>query len=162
MRIAKRRRREGKTDYLKRKNLLKSGKPRVVIRKTNKYLIAQYIISKEAKDQVKIGLKSKDLLKYGWPKENLGGLKTISAAYLLGFLMGKGITKEKLDQPITDFGMIRIIHKNKLFAFLKGLIDAGLKINCEKEAFPSEERIKGEHLKNKINLEEIKSKINAE
>jgi large subunit ribosomal protein L18 len=162
MKIAKRRRREGKTDYLKRKNLLKSGKPRVVIRKTNRYLIAQYIVSKEAKDQVKIGLKSTDLLKYNWPKENLGGLKSISATYLLGFLMVKKIIKEKLEQPIADFGMIRIIHKNKLFAFLKGLIDAGLKINCEKESFPSEERIKGEHLKNKINFEEIKSKINSE
>jgi len=161
MKIAKKRRREGKTDYLKRKNLLKSGKPRVVIRKTNRYLIAQYIISKEAKDQVKIGLKSKDLLKYNWPKENLGGLKSISAAYFLGFLMGKRIIKEKLKQPIADFGMIRIIHKNKLFAFLKGLIDAGLKINCEKKSFPSEERIKGEHLKNKINFKEIKSKLDT-
>jgi large subunit ribosomal protein L18 len=38
--INRRRRREGKTDYSKRINLLKSGAPRIVFRKTNRYLIA--------------------------------------------------------------------------------------------------------------------------
>jgi hypothetical protein len=42
---------------------------------------------------------------------------------------------------------------------LKGLIDAGIKIECKKEFFPEEDRIKGEHLKNKIQFNEIKSKI---
>ena len=106
VKIAKRRRRESKTDYLNRLKLLKSGKPRVVFRKTNKYIIAQYIESKEAKDKIVIGVNSKDLLKYGWPKENLGALKSITAAYLTGFLIGKKILKEKLQEPIVDFGMI--------------------------------------------------------
>ena len=161
MKIAKRRRREAKTDYLNRRGILKSGKPRVVFRKTNKYVIAQYIISKEAKDSIKIGVNSKNLLKYGWPKENIGGLKSLTASYFTGLLIGKRIIKEKLKEPIIDFGMLRTIHKNKLFAFLKGLRDAGVKISCEGESFPSEDRIKGEHLKNKINFEEIKSKINT-
>jgi hypothetical protein len=55
--------------------------------------------------------------------------------------------------------MNRVLHKNKIYAFLKGLIDAGIEINCKKEFFPEESRIKGEHLKNKIPFEEIKSKI---
>jgi len=162
MKVAKRRRREGKTDYLNRRKLLKSGKPRIVFRKTNRYVLAQYIVSKEAKDSIKIGVNSKDLIKYGWPKENVGGLKSMSASYLVGLLIAKKITKEGLDQPIIDFGMLRTLHKSKLFAFLKGVIDGGVKIPCDEEAFPSEDRIKGAHLKNKINFDEIKSKLNTE
>ena len=119
MKTRKRRRLEGKTDYLNRKNLLKSGKPRIVFRKTNKYVIAQYVESKEAKDKIKIGMNSKILLKYGWPKQAQGSLKTIPASYFLGFLIGKKIVKEKLENPIVDFGMLRTIPKNKLFGFLK-------------------------------------------
>ena len=162
MKTRKRRRLEGKTDYLNRKNLLKSGKPRIVFRKTNKYVIAQYVESKEAKDKIKIGMNSKILLKYGWPKQAQGSLKTIPASYFLGFLIGKKIVKEKLENPIVDFGMLRTIPKNKLFGFLKGLIDSGIKINCKEENFPSEEKKEGKNLKNKINFKEIKSKIENE
>jgi len=51
------------------------------------------------------------------------------------------------------------LHKTKIYAFLKGLLDAGLKIKHQEKVFPDENRIKGEHLKNKINFTEIKSKI---
>jgi len=155
MKTLKRRRRENKTDYLKRIKLLKSKKPRVVFRKTNRYVIAQYIINKEARDEVKIGVNSKILLKYGWPKEKIGSLKSLSASYLIGYLIGKKILKDKLEEPIVDLGMIRTIHKTKVFAFLRGLIDSGLKIPYKEETFPEEERI----IKKDINIQEIKSKI---
>jgi len=159
MRVAKRRRREAKTNYSKRIKLLKGNSPRLVFRKTNKYFIVQYVVSKEAKDKVEVGINSKALLKYGWPKQAKSGLKSLSASYLTGFLMGQKISDKKV--PIIDFGMIKNLHKTKIYAFVKGLIDAGIKIkyNKEKEIFPSEERIKGEHLKNKIPFSEIKSKI---
>ncbi len=140
---------------MKRIKLLKGRKPRVVFRKTNKYIIAQYVVSKEAKDSVKIGINSKILLKYRWPKEKIGSLKSLPASYLIGYAMGKKILKDKLEEPILDFGMIRTIHKTKVFAFLKGLIDSGIKIPCKKEAFPEESRI----IKEGINVSEIKSKI---
>ena len=159
MKVGKRRRREAKTDYVKRIKLLKSNSPRLVFRKTNKYLIAQYIISKEAKDEIKLGGNSKELLKFGWPKEFLGSLKSISAAYLLGVLMSKKIKEKKLEKPIVDFGMIKMIHKTKTYAFLKGLKDSGLDINCDDKFCPDDNRLKGEHMKNKIAFEEIKSKI---
>ena len=66
-----------------------------------------------------------------------------------------------MQKPIVDFGMLRTLHKTKLYAFLKGLIDSGLEINCKNEAFPNEESIKGSNLKNKIPFEEIKGKING-
>ena len=160
MKTIKRRRREGKTDYLNRLNLLKSGKPRLTFRKTNKYIISQYIVSNEAKDAIKIGVISKILLKYGWPKELSGSLKSISASYLTGYLIGKRILKNKLEKPIIDLGMIRTVHKTKVFAFIKGVVDSGIDIKYKKETFPEENRIMGGHMKNKINFEEIKSKIN--
>ncbi len=159
MRVQKRRRREYKTDYLKRLKLLKGEKPRIVFRKTNRYIIAQYIISEEAQDKILIGIDSRELKKYGWPENAQGSLKSIPASYLTGYLMGKNILKKKLETPILDSGMNRVLHKNRIYAFLNGLVDSEIKINCKREFFPEDSRIKGGHLKNKIPFEEIKLKI---
>ncbi len=161
MKVAKRRRRENKTDYLKRLKLLKSGSPRIVFRKTNKYIIAQYVTSKEAQDKIEIGVNSKHLVDYGWPKEFEGSLKSIPAAYFVGLLMGKKIIERKLEFPIADFGMLRALHKTKIYAFLKGVIDAGIKIKYKEETFPDENRIKGKHMKKDFSkiFDGIKSKI---
>jgi len=156
MRVQKRRRRQNKTDYLKRMKLLKSEKPRIVFRRTNKYLIAQYVVSDEAQDKVVFGFNSKDLLKHGWDEKAKGSLKSVTASCLLGYLSGKKILKDKLETPIIDFGMIRVLHKTKVFAFIKGLIDAGVKIVSKEEAFPEENRLMGEHLKNKVDVSKIK------
>ena len=159
MRVNKRRRREGKTNYLIRIKLLKGGKPRVVFRKTNKYVLSQYITSKGAQDKIVVEANSKELMKFGLSKESKGSLKSITAAYLTGLLLGARIKEKKLETPIMDLGMLRVTHKTKPYAFIKGLKDAGVDVNCDEECFPEEGRIKGEHLKNKINVEEIKSKI---
>ncbi|MBU4070269.1 MAG: 50S ribosomal protein L18 [Nanoarchaeota archaeon] len=164
MKTFKRRRRENKTDYGNRLKLLKSETPRIVFRKTNKYVILQYVVSEEARDKVIIGVTSKNLLKYGWPKEFEGSLKSIPAAYLTGLLIGKKILKEKLKTPIVDFGMIRPIHKTKIYGFLKGLIDSGIEIKHKAEIFPEEEKIKGKNLKKDFTetFTKIKSKIEQE
>jgi len=149
----KRRRKERKTDYKKRIGLLKSGIPRIVFRKTNKQILAQYVESKEAKDKVVFGVVSNDLLKHGWPKTFSGSLKSIPASYLTGFLVGKNIQSKKLQSPIVDGGMTRIIKKNRFFAFLKGLIDSGVKVKCDEKNFPEEEKIKGKNLKKDFSSE---------
>ncbi|MBU2612725.1 MAG: 50S ribosomal protein L18 [Nanoarchaeota archaeon] len=161
MKTLKRRKRERKTDYLVRLKLLKSERPRVVFRKTNKSVIVQYVKSDEAKDKIIFGITSKALLKYGWPENLSGSLKSIPATYLTGYLTGKKIAKEKLETPIVDFGMQRVIKKSKLFAFLKGMIDSGMKINSPEENFPEEERISGKKAKEDISkvFAEVKSKI---
>lgn len=170
MKTLKRRRKEHKTDYGKRFALLKSGSPRIIFRKTDKYLIVQYVKSKEAQDKIIFGIDSRELLKYGWPKDKKDSIKSTPAAYLTGYLIGKKILSKKLgpagvssgEKPIIDFGMARVLHKTGVYAFIKGLIDSGIKIECKKETFPEESRIKGEHLKNKIPFDEIKSKIEKE
>jgi large subunit ribosomal protein L18 len=158
------RRREGKTDYAKRIKLLRSGNPRIIFRRTNRYIIAQYIITKEAKDKIEIGITSKNLEKFGWPKEFLGSLRSIPAAYLTGYLIGKQIVKEKKETPIFDMGMTSPIHKTRPYAFLKGLIDSGLKLAHDSKIFPEEDRIKGKNMKKDFSsvFEKIKSNISKE
>ena len=161
MRTLKRRRKERKTDYLNRLKLLKSEKPRMVFRKTNKYIISQYVESESAQDKIIFGVTSKSLLNHGWPKNLVGSLKSIPASYLVGYLSGKKILKEKLEKPIVDLGMHRVIKKTKIFAFIKGLIDSGIEISCSEENFPEEERILGKSTKGDVSkkIMEVKSSI---
>lgn len=161
MKISKRRRTESKTDYLKRLKLLKSEAPRIVFRRTNRYIIAQYVVSKEAQDKVKFGVNSKKLKEYGWPDEFDGSLKSVPASYLTGFLAGKEIIKNKMETPIVDFGMTRVLSKNKTFAFINGLVDAGIKIKCSEENFPDEGRVSGKNMREDFSktFKEIKLKI---
>src|SRR3989338_66668 len=100
----KRRRAEQKTDYKARLLFLKSGKPRLVVRKTNRYIIAQVVESSIAQDKVLFGVTSKDLLSKGWPKEKSGSLKSLPAAYLTGLMLGK-MAKGKVKETILDIGM---------------------------------------------------------
>lgn len=159
MNVEKRRRLENKTDYRLRIELLKSGKPRIVFRKTNKYVIGQCLESENAQDKIITGLTSKELLKYGWPKENLGSLKSLPACYLTGFLLGKRILKKTAQECILDMGMLRNVKKSRIYAFLKGIVDSGVKINASKEIFPDEKRLKGEHTKVKHIFEKVKESI---
>lgn len=156
MRTEKKRRIKRKTDYKARILLLKAGKPRIAVRKTNKYITIQYIESKEAKDKVIKAVTSKELLKHGWEEKNSGSLKSIPAGYLTGLLLAKKIGHKEV---ILDAGLARNVKKSRIYAALKGLIDGGVKINCKEEVFPEEKRIKGEFLKNKINFNKIKENI---
>jgi len=161
MKTQVKRRRQFRTDYKRRRELLKSERPRLVFRRTNRYFIVQYVVSSEAQDKIKFGTTSKELLKYGWPREFENSIKSIPAAYLTGILFGKRIQEKKLETPIVDSGMLKTKHKTKFFAFLKGLIDSGIKISCNEEAFPEEERIQGKSLKEDFSskFKDIKSKI---
>lgn len=157
VRVTFRRRREHKTDYNARIMLLKSHKNRMVVRKTNKYIIAQIVKSEEAADFTVVSANSKELKKFGWSYS----LKNLPAAYLTGFLMAKKAEgREK--EVILDVGLQRSTKGSKIYAAVKGAIDGDLKVKCSEEMFPSEERIKGSHLKiENINkkIEEIKERI---
>lgn len=75
-------------------------------------------------------------------------------------LLGKKIKKaNKESKAILDIGLHRNVKKSRIYAVLKGLIDTGLEIKYKKEVFPDEKRIRGEHLKNKIDFEKIKENI---
>ncbi len=155
MRTQRKRRKENKTDYKLRLRLLKSGIPRIVIRKTNNYIIIQTVESIEAQDKAKFTTTSKELLNYGWDKKYVGSLKSLPAAYLTGLVMAKKIGKGKF---ILDLGMIKNIHGSRIYATVKGLVDGGLNIPVNESIYPSEDRLNGEHLKEELKKVIIKVK----
>lgn len=160
------RRREFKTNYKKRLKLLLSGKPRLVVRKTNRYIIAQIVESKEGQDFTKIGITSKILKKYGWKYS----FKNLPACYLTGLIIGKLALKNGVKEAILDIGLNKSTKGNRVYTVLKGALDAGLKIPHSEEILPSEDRIRGEHIANYLekfknlpnDFELIKNKILSE
>ena len=151
------RRIEGRTNYKARINLLKSGKARIVFRKTNRYIIGQYTKSKEAKDYVVLGITSKSLLNYGWAESSKGSLKSLPASYLTGFLLGKKILDRDENEGIFDLGLSRSIPKSRAYAFLEGVHDSGVKIKVDRKMFPDEKKLKKSS--GKVDFSKIKENI---
>jgi len=88
-----RRRRKNITDYGKRLKLLKSKKPRLVVRRFLNNIIAQITLYNEKGDKTLLTIHSKILeKKYGW-KGHRGNLPT---AYLVGLLAGLEAKKKEL------------------------------------------------------------------
>ncbi len=135
-----RRKREGKTDYKKRTKLLLSNKPRIIIRKTIRRIIVQVAERGEKGDKIIITTDSNGLKKHGWSQ----GLN-ICTAYLTGYMAGAK-AKGKIKDAIAD--LTGSPHKGgRIYAALKGAIDAGISIRHDDSVFPKDERLKGAHLK---------------
>ncbi|BES81292.1 50S ribosomal protein L18 [Pyrodictium abyssi] len=141
--VPRRRRREGKTNYYKRYVMVLSGKPRLVVRRTNKYIWVQVIIAKPQGDVTIAAAHSRELVKrYGW----LGGTKNTSAAYLTGMLAALRALKAGIGYAVLDIGLHRPVRGSRVFAALKGAVDAGLEVPHSEEILPEEYRIRGEHI----------------
>ncbi len=150
------RRREAKTEYKLRLTLLKSGKPRVVVRTTNNYINLQ-LIEFNGSDKTKVSYNSKKLSDFGWN----GSKKNLSAAYLSGLVFGLICKKNKIKEGIFDIGTKRVTNGNKIFSVLKGCLEGELEIPHSKDNFPSEDRISGKHLSEEKakKFGEVKQKI---
>ena len=156
-----RRRREQKTDYKQRKKLLKSGKPRAVVRLSNNHTRVHLSHYERDGDRNTAQTVSKELEDYGW-EHHTGNLP---AAYLTGYLAGH---KADSDEAVLDLGLKEMNKGGKMFAALKGIIDAGVDIPAGEEIFPEESRIRGEHIKEMSdkdvpsNFETVKENIEGE
>lgn len=164
--VAKRRKREGKTNYKKRLKLLLSHKPRLVIRTSNSNTLIQIIDYDPKGDKTLVAAHSKELEALGW-KFAKGN---IPAAYLTGLLVGKKAKEKNIKEAVVDLGLSSPITGSRIFAALKGVADQGIDISFSKEILPSDDRIKGQHIaeykSDKADLpkvfEDIKSKIKVE
>jgi large subunit ribosomal protein L18 len=121
--VPHRRRREQKTDYKRRFSLLKSGKTRLVVRKSNKNVRCQLVEYQPAGDKTLFSADSRELAKLGWK----GGTGNIPAAYLTGLLCGVR-AKKKVREAILDLGLTRSTKGNRTYAAVKGVVDAGISI----------------------------------
>ncbi|MEM5829640.1 MAG: 50S ribosomal protein L18 [Candidatus Aenigmatarchaeota archaeon] len=157
------RRRLGKTDYRRRLKLLLSKKPRLVVRRSLKYILAQIVEFSPKGDKTLVSASSKELKKLGW---NFA-CDNLPAAYLTGLLIGKRSLAKGIKNAVLDSGLYSSTKGNRIFAVVKGARDAGLEVPVSEEVLPSEERIKGLHIASYLErfksmpekFEEIKNKI---
>ena len=137
-----RRRREVRTDYHQRLRLLKSGKPRLVARKSNQHVRAQLVTPGPDGDATLASAHSADLAEFGWeaPTGNM------PAAYLTGLLAGKRALANGIDEAVLDIGLNSPTPGSKVFALQEGAIDAGLEVPHNEDVFAEWARTRGEHV----------------
>jgi large subunit ribosomal protein L18 len=140
--LAFKRRREGKTDYRARLNLIGLDKSRLVVRISNQHTTAQIINVNLNGDETIVSAHSNELKKMGW----LGSGKNTSAAYLTGFLVAKKALEAGITAAVLDIGLKSSTRGAKIFAALKGAVDAGLEVPHSDVILPTDERIRGEHV----------------
>ncbi len=133
------RRREGRTNYKRRLELVKSGKPRLVARTRSRTAIAQITLFDPNGDKCVVTSSSTELRKFGY-KGNTGN---VPAAYLTGLLCALKAKQKGISEAVFDLGNQK--KSRRLFAILKGSVDAGLNIPHGEIKVP-EEMILGTHI----------------
>jgi len=134
------RRRSNLTNYRARLKLLKSMKPRLVVRKSLKHVLVQFINYSNSGDVTLVSINSKQLARYGWSDR-----RNTPTAYLTGLLAGLMAKKKGVKEFTLDVGLQTPSKGSIVFAALKGAVDAGLKANCDENMIDIA-RIKGEHI----------------
>jgi len=137
-----RRRREGKTDYYKRTRLVVADAPRMVVRKTNRHIIIQLVTAELDGDRTLVSANSAELETYGYK----GSTSNTPAAYLTGMLFAVKAKKADYGRAILDIGLNRATPGARVFAALKGAVEAGLDVPHGEKILPSDERVKGNHI----------------
>ncbi len=157
-RVKPRRRREGKTDYRQRLRLLKSGEPRIVVRRSLKNIRVQFISYGEQGDTVIAEALGSDLSKtYGWKHST----SSTPVAYLTGLLAGTRAQKAGISSGVLDIGRQMPVTGSKIFAALKGVLDAGISCPHSEQKLPAQDRIEGKHIDEALgdDVTEIKQQI---
>jgi len=140
--VGYRRKCKGKTNYKKRLDLLKSGRSRVVIRKSNKHTTIQIVDYRDEGDIIIASSHSSELPKFGW--SHGGG--NIPASYLTGLLCGLRARPKGVKKGILDMGMNPPVKGNRIYSALRGVQEGGIEIPMDEEIAPSDERIEGKHI----------------
>jgi len=142
-RVPFRRRKEGKTDYRSRRALVLSRLPRLVVRRTSKHIIVQIVKAEVAGDKVAVSAHSRELAKtYGWQ----GNCRNVPAAYLTGLLCGFKAMVHGVKKAVLDIGLHSPSRGARVFAALKGVLDAGVTVPHSENMIPDETRISGKHI----------------
>src|SRR5207247_2803890 len=112
--------------------LLRSGKPRVVVRKTLNQTIVQFVVPDTPGDKILATAQSIDLKEHGWS----AGTGNLPAAYLTGFLAGRRASAKGLKQAILDIGGQRPSPGGPLFPAWEDLLRAGVAVPRSPEHAP--------------------------
>ena len=176
------RRMEAKTDYharqkmiLQDKDKFRTPKYRLIVRFTNKHVIAQIAYSEIVGDHIICSANSSELPKYGIKL----GLKNYAAAYATGLLLarrvltqlkmekfeglndaakiGEDFTQEEVEERrpfkvILDVGLARTTTGSKIFAVMKGVCDGGVYVPHSPKRFvgANEDGVDAEVLRHRL------------
>jgi large subunit ribosomal protein L18 len=130
----------------------------MVVRKSLKNTQVQLVEYKEGGDSILVSANSVELIKkYNWKFST----STTPAAYLTGLLVGARAKKNGINECVLDTGRHPPVTGSKIFASVKGIIDAGVVCPLNEEKIPSEDRLLGKHLDESIMtaVNDIKDKI---
>jgi large subunit ribosomal protein L18 len=130
----------------------------MVVRKSLKNTAIQFIEYKEEGDNILVSANSKELVtQYKWKFST----STTPAAYLTGLLAGKKAIDKGIKECVIDTGRHPPVTGSKIFATVKGIVDAGVECTYNEKKLPSKERITGKHLDKDLipAVNDIKSKI---
>ncbi len=154
--VAFRRRREKRTDYEKRLGLVKSEKPRMVVRKTNRYVDVSFVVFEPKGDKTLLTVTGRKFSKlFKWPSK-----RNVWSAYLTALYAGREISKKGVKEFILDIGMHTPSKGSVVFAALQGAVDAGLKTSFGGEKVPSD-KLANPPDNIKSSFEDVKKKIMA-
>ncbi|MFQ6012422.1 MAG: 50S ribosomal protein L18 [Thermoplasmata archaeon] len=154
-----RRRGRGQTNYRKRLALLKSEKPRVVVRKTLSGTVVQLIRFRPVGDEVLAAATSQELRRFEWK----GHTGNVPAAYLTGYLAGRRAKAVRVREAVPDIGLHPPTRGSRVFAALQGVRDAGIEVPGDEAVVPDDVRRRGEHLHEGPSppVEEVKARLEA-
>jgi large subunit ribosomal protein L18 len=141
-RIPFRRRREGKTNYHLRRRLVKSNRNRAVIRVTNNHCLVQFVKAQIYGDVTLSASHSRELKSYNWNSAT----SNVPSAYLVGYLAGLKAKQTGITDAILDIGHNPPVYGSRIFAALKGVVDAGVNIPHSDKIFPADKRLNGTHI----------------
>jgi large subunit ribosomal protein L18 len=137
-----RRRREGRTDYYQRQRLIVSGRNRLVIRKTNRHIIIQLVAAQMDGDYTLVHVNSSELAGYGYT----GYPGNTPAAYLTGMLFAVRAQKAGYEGAIADLGLQVASKGARVFAAVKGAVEAGFDVPVGEHILPDDDRCNGVHI----------------
>jgi large subunit ribosomal protein L18 len=114
----------------------------MVVRKTNRHIIIQLVTAELDGDRTLVSANSAELETYGYK----GSTSNTPAAYLTGMLFAVKAKKADYSRAILDIGLNRATPGARVFAALKGAVEAGLDVPHGEKILPSDERAKGNHI----------------
>jgi len=140
--------------------LLKSGRPRAVVRLSERRVRVSLVEYDPSGDRV---LATADSAELGGIEFPSGSFASTPAAYLTAYLAGLRAKANGREEAVLDLGIRRPTSGGRLAAALKGLLDSGLEIPHGEEGFPSADRLEGAHLPKKLPhpLETYRSKLST-
>ena len=124
--------------------MLRGGVPRAIVRVSNTQVVCQLAQFDPEGDRIVASVSGSNLTTYGWPAG--ASTKSIPACYVAGYALGKSALSAGHDSAILDIGLAASSPGNRIFAALKGMVDAGLEVPHGDNVLPSEARINGVHI----------------